>query len=439
MTRIRTPQLVAIAAGMLATTFALLQPIRAAEDPNPSTSSATASQSEPLSLEEAVDRALKESPQVFASEATLEAAQAVAPSAGRLPDPELVAAVDNLPIDTADQFSFTRDFMTMRRIGFMQTFPNRAKRHLQSERAQQEITVAQAQLRKTRFEAARATSDAWIALAVAEESRVRLGTLKPETELQAGAARAALASGRASAAEALAMQSLVARVDERIAALEQEIEMGRAELARWAGEAADRPLAPIPTDRELGRSPDSMLASVSQHAPLAPLMAQLDAATTEVALARAEKRPDWSAELSYQDRGSDFSDMVSLEFRVGLPFFASHRQNPVIAEKMSMLRAQEAERDAEIRMHTAEVRAVLAEWRSGRARLKHYATELLPLASDRLRAAVASYGAGRDDIRAVIDAFSEQIDVQIEYVQLEGAVARAWTFLHFLHDAGVSP
>src|SRR5438105_9258328 len=65
----------------------------------------------PLSLEEAIDQARKETPDVAASAAMLEGAQAVAPSAGRLPDPELVTGVDNLPIDTADRFSFTRDFM----------------------------------------------------------------------------------------------------------------------------------------------------------------------------------------------------------------------------------------------------------------------------------------------------------------------------------------
>src|SRR5258705_8406908 len=122
--------------------------------------------------------------------------------------------------------------------------------------------------------------------------------------------------------------------------------------------------------------------------------------------------------------------MVSLEFRVGLPVFSKHRQNPVIAEKLATVRAEEAERDAEVRMHTADVTAALAEWRHGRERLRHYATELLPLASERARAAVASYGAGRGDLRSAIDALTDEIDTQIDYVQLQGSVARVWTFLH---------
>ncbi len=399
-------------------------------------SRAAAGAETPLTLEEAINQARQATPEVAASQAMLEAAQVVAPSAGRLPDPELMTGVDNLPIDTADRFSFTRDFMTMRNIGVMQTFPNRTKRRLQGEQAQRTIDIALAELRKTQFDAGHAAAQAWIARAVAEGSLARLRELSPDTELQATSARAALASGRASAADALAAQSLVAALDEQILMLEQDAEMKRAELARWIGAAADRPLAAIPTDRPLEHSAEALVEGVPQHAPLAPLVARIAAAQTEVELARAERRPDWSTELTYSKRGSEFSDMVSLEFRVGLPIFPGKRQNPVIAEKRAAVRAQEAGRDAEIRMHTAEVRSAAAEWRRGRERLLNYANDLLPLAHDRSRAAVASYGAGRGELRSTVDALSEEIETQLAYVELQGAVARAWVFLHLLHDSG---
>jgi outer membrane protein TolC len=402
-------------------------------------SSQVCADAEPLTLEGAVELALRTAPQIAAAKYTIEAAQSMLPGAGRLPYPEFVAAVDNLPVDTADRYSFSRDFMTMRRIGLMQAFPNHRKRRLQSQLADQGVAIAGAELRESRFETARATSEAWIALAVAEESSLRLRELKPEAELQATAVRAALENGRASAMEALAAQSLVAQLDERIRALDQEIEGQRAELARWIGDAAERPLASMPTDFDLGYAPEVVLQSIALHAPLAPTIARLDAAKTDVALARAEKRPDWSAELSYQKRGDDFSDMISLEFRVGLPFAASRRQDSAISGKLSQVRAQEAERDAEILMHTTEVRRAQADWRIGSERLQHYTNELLPLARDRTRAAVASYGSGRGDLRGTFDALSEEIDAQLGYLELEGGVARAWAFLHLLHDSGVSP
>jgi outer membrane protein, heavy metal efflux system len=391
-----------------------------------------------LSLEDAVDQALQEAPQVAASAATLEAAQAAAPSAGHLPDPELVTGVDNLPVTTAERYSFMRDFMTMRKIGVLQSFPNGEKRRLQRELAQQEIAVAHGDVRKTRFDTSHAVAEAWIARAVAEESLVRLRTLRPDALVEAAAGRAALASGRVSAAEALAAQSLVPELDERILALEQEREMRRAELARWISTDAERPLAAIPTDHDLGHSPESLLAAVPLHPPLAPVLARLAAAQTDLELARAQKHPDWSAEFDYAQRGPDFSNMVSLEFHIALPLFPKNRQNPVIAEKLALVRAKEAERDAEVRMHTAEIRAELAQWRQGRERLANYATELLPLARDRSRAAIASYGAGHGDLRVAIDALTQEINTQLEYVQLEGSVASAWAVLHFLHDGGTS-
>jgi outer membrane protein, heavy metal efflux system len=399
-----------------------------------------ASAAEPgLTLDQAIDLALRGAPQVAASAATLEAAEAVAPSAGRLPDPELVTGVQNVPITGEDRFSLTSDFMTMSEVGVMQSFPSGEKRRLQRERAAREVDVARGTLRKTRFEIAQEVGDLWIAGAVAQESLARLRNLRPETELQAVAARAALASGRTAAVDALSMQALDARLADRILALQQDLEMKRAELTRWIGSAADQSFDAIPTDRELGLSAEHLTAGVPDHPPLAPLIAQLAVAQSEVDLARAEKRPDWSAELMYGRRGPDFSDMVSLEFRVGLPIFSRHRQDPVIAEKLANLRAREAERDAEVRMHTAEIQASAAEWRRSRERLQHYSAELLPLARDRSRAALASYGSARGDLRGVIDALTDEIDVQIDEIQLQGAVARTWVFLHLLHDSGSQP
>src|SRR5699024_5701970 len=138
-------------------------------------------------------------------------------------------------------------------------------------RASRTIDVAQAELRKTRYETSQAVAEAWIASAVAEESLARLRELKPDTDLQATAARAALSSGKASAAEALSAQTLVASLEERILMFEQGAEMKRAELSRWIGPAANRPFAAIPTDRELEHSAEALVSAVPDHPPLAPL------------------------------------------------------------------------------------------------------------------------------------------------------------------------
>jgi outer membrane protein TolC len=371
------------------------------------------------------------------AQAGLEGAQALVTSAGRLPDPEIILGVDNLPINSVDRYSLTRDFMTMRKAGVMQSVPNGAKRRLRGELAAREVDLASAQLLASRFAAAKDAADAWISSATASQSLERLRELRTELGQQTQAGRAALASGRSGVADVFVGETLLARLDDRILALEQELAMRRAELARWIGDDASRDLAALPASRELGAAPQMLIDNVTQHAPLAPLAAGLEVARTEVALSRAEKRPDWSAELSFAKRGPDYSDMVSLEFRVGLPLFARNRQNPAIAAKLANVRAEEAAQEGEIRMHRAEIAGTVAQWETGRARLAHFNSQLLPLARDRSRTVLASYRAGRGELRSVAEALRDEIDAQLEYTALEAEVTRAWVYLHLLHE-GVS-
>ena len=390
----------------------------------------------PLTLDAAIEHALRDAPQVLSAQASLESAQDLRTSAGRLPDPELVVGVENLPVTGPDKYSLTQDFMTMSKIGVMQEFPAGAKRRLRSDLASREADVAEAQLRATRFEIASATAEAWIGAATSEENLARLRALRRDLDTQSSAARAALASGRSTAADALSSEATLAQLDNQILELEQRRAMSRAELSRWVGDDASNNLAELPWRRELDVTPAVLAENVASHAPLAPLAARVEAARTAVDLARAEKRSDWSTELTYAKRGPDYSDMVSLEFRIGLPLFAKNRQNPAIASKLASVRSAEAEEEAALRMHRAEIESMAATWRFGKSRLEHFVATVLPLARDRSRATTSSYGAGRGELRAVLEAFRDEVDLQRQYVDLEGEVTRAWVYLHLLHSGG---
>lgn len=387
---------------------------------------------DPLSLDAAVERALERAPEVSARARSVDAMQALVESAGRLPDPALVIGIDNLPINGPDAYSTAADFMTMRKIGLMQEFPRGEKRRLQHERAVADAGLAGAELAQTRLEVARVTAQAWIRLATAESSLDELGALQSEVELGAAAARAGVASGRASSAEALKAEAAVARLKNRILQMQSEARQARAELVRWIGDDAHRPLAVLPGFDELPAPAESLLANTHRHAALLPFEARLAAARAEVALARAGRRPDWSAELSFAKRGPEFSDMASLQFTVGLPLFAKTRQNPVIAARASDLKRVEAERDAEIRMHTAELEQMLIEWEQLGGQLAQLERELLPLARERSRVTLVAYRAGSADLRLALEAFEDEINLLIDRAALRNARGRSWAYLRYL-------
>jgi len=385
-----------------------------------------------LSLESAVEQALQRAPQVDAKSASIEAAQALTVSAGRLPDAQLVVGIDNLPVTGPDAYSTTADFMTMRKIGLMQQFPRGEKRRLQRERAQDQLDLANAETVETRLDVARESAQAWIRRASAEIALSDLRVLESEVELSATAARASVASGRGSSAEALAAEAAVARLKNRVLQMQSESRQAQAELARWVGDAATRPLAPLPSFDDLPVSPEAFLTTPHLHGTILPYEARLAEARTDVALARAERRPDWSTELSYAKRGPAFSDMVSLQFTVGLPLFARTRQNPVIAARTADLKRIEAERDTEIRMHTAELQQMVLEWEQLGEQLKQYQTELLPLARERSRVSLAAYRAGRSDLRLSLEAFEDEVNLLVDRAALQNQRGRAWAFLRYL-------
>ncbi|HJY41030.1 MAG TPA: TolC family protein [Steroidobacteraceae bacterium] len=392
----------------------------------------TAHAGEPLSLEEAVGRALQSAPQVSARTANLEAMQSLATGAGRLPDPELVVGVDNLPVTGPDAYSTTSDFMTMRKVGVMQAFPAATKRKLQGERAAAAADVAHAELVESRLAVAREVAQAWIRRATAEASLNELGVLESDLELQASAARAALAAGRSSTAEALAAQTAAAQFHARLLRVKSEVRQATFELARWLDADADRPLAAMPSLDELPAPPAALLASVHEHGSLLTFESQIAAARLDVDLAKAERRPDWSAELAFAKRGPEFSDMVSLEFRVGLPLFTKYRQDPQVSARHAELRQLEAEREAELRMHTAEIHQVLTQWEELGERARQYEQELLPLAHERSRAALASFRTGRGELRLALEAYEQESEFIIEHAELLNERGLAWAFLRYL-------
>ena len=98
----------------------------------------------PLTLDEALRLAQARSRQLPAQQASAAAAREMAIAAGQRPDPVLKAGINNLPVDGADRFSLSRDFMTMRSIGVMQEFTRASKLKARTARFEREAEFVEA-------------------------------------------------------------------------------------------------------------------------------------------------------------------------------------------------------------------------------------------------------------------------------------------------------
>ena len=394
----------------------------------------------PLSLPEAQRLAAERSRQLAAQDSAVYASREMAVAAGQLPDPVLRLGIDNLPIEGADRFSVTRDFMTMRRIGVMQEFTREEKRRLRAARFEREADRALAEKDLTLAAIQRDTAIAWLDVFYLERLRVAVAENAREIRLEIEATEGAYRGGRATQADVLTAQSARVMIEDRLSELDRLIRNARATLARWVGATAETaPLAGEPALDTVPVHAHALEQQLARHPNIAAMTQEVAMMEADAAVAKANKHPDWTWEVAYQQRGPDFSNMVTVGVSIPLQWDQKNRQDRELAAKLSMIEKAKAQRDEALRQHVAEVQTMLNEWENGRERLRRYQRELVPLAHARTQAVASAYRGGKGDLMAVLTARRNEIDIRTQSLQLEMDTARVWAQLRFLYpDEAVS-
>jgi outer membrane protein TolC len=390
-----------------------------------------------LTLEQALRLAGERSRQLVADDAAASAARDMAVAAGQLPDPVLKAGIQNLPIDTADAFSLTRDFMTMRSIGVMQELTRDAKRKARAARYEREAQTAEASRTLALANLQRDTALAWLERYYQERLRDLLVSQRDETRLSIDAADAPYRGGRGSQADVFAARSAVEQMDDRIAQAERQVATAKTMLARWVGlEPAALPLGAAPALDDVRLHPEDLELQFAHHPEILVMERKEETAAAEAEIARANKKADWSVELMYSQRGPAFSNMASISFSVPLQWDQARRQDRELAARLASVEQMRAEREEATRMHIAEALAMYQEWQSDRERLGRNERSLIPLAQERTRAALAAYRGSSGALAAVLEARRGEIDTRMERQRLEMETARLWAQLHYLTPVG---
>jgi len=387
---------------------------------------------EPLTLADALRIAAGRSQLLAANESALSAARKMADAAYPLPDPVLKMGVDNLPINGADRFSLTRDFMTMRRIGIMQELPSAEKRKLRAQRLSADALKVQADQQMTLSSVQRSTAAAWIDRYYAQALRRLIEEQVEEAKLQVQSAETAYRGARGSQADVFAARGALSSLQDRLSQALRQERNAALMLARWVGPDAERPPdGPPPwqtTYLEHGLTVDHLRT----HPDLALAAAVVEAAEAEARLANANRKSDWTVEASYSQRGSAFGNMISIGVSLPLQLDRANRQDQELAAKLALVDEAKARYEDLLRNHEAELRVMLGDWQTGKERLARYASEVIPAAQQRAEAALAAYQGGKGDLASVLSARRDAIDVRAQALTLEMETARQWAQLNFL-------
>jgi outer membrane protein TolC len=327
--------------------------------------------------------------------------------------------------------------MTMRSVGVMQELTRADKRKARAGRAERQVELAQVARRATIADAQRDAAMAWLERSYLESMRGLLQAQMTQAELQVQAAETLYRSGKGSQAEVFSARGSVEQLHDALAQADRQVAVATLQLGRWVGEGAQQPLEPRPALTLPAWTEGVLAEHLAQHPQIAAAAQQEAIADSDAALARAARSSDWSVELMVSQRGSAYSNMVSINLSVPLQWDRSNRQDRELAAKLAGIDEARARREELQRAHEAEVRAMLQEWRSHEDRLRRYDASLLPLASQRSEAAIASYRAGSGPLTAVLDARRNEVDVRLERLRIEMDRARIWAQLNYLlpsHD-----
>jgi outer membrane protein TolC len=375
-------------------------------------------------MEQAARLATVDQPLLTEREAKIRAEEQQAIAAAQLPDPYLSGGVKELPIDTSEAFSTSRDSFTEFTIGLSQDFPRAEKRRLQGVRKRLDADADRDALANERGMVRRDASLAWLDLYEAQQSLELAQQLGDEATLQVRSLEKDYGNGKSSQADWLA-----AKVDAGLAAdkahdwIHRVLRL-RAGLARWIGDEALRPIAEsLATPENLGPLP-SLIAGADRHPVIGTLDKRIEASATEVALARQSYKSDYSVEVYYAYR-RDFADFVGIQFKVALPYFTKERQDRGLAAALQQSHASEdRKRDLLRELHT-EVNQDYLDRLHYDERVADFDVSIIPDAQRRVEAARGSYQAGRGSFDAVLLARRALLDVQLQRLALVVESARA--------------
>lgn len=385
-----------------------------------------------LTLTEAQAIAVERSRQLPAQDFAVTASRDLAVAAGRLPDPLLRIGLDNLPITGSDRFSIDNDFMTMRRVGISQEITRTEKRQLRADRFEREADKSIAEKTAITAEIQRDTALAWLERYYAEAMAEVVADQAQQARLEIEAAEGAYRAGRGSQADIFSARGALAALDDRASEIQRRVLNAKTLLERWIGSMAEMPLAGKPDTNIIRLDPATLDSQLAHHPQITVLNKQEEIAATEAELARANRKADWTVGFAYQQRGSAFSNMVSVDVWAPLQWDQKNRQNRELSSKLAVVEQVKAQREETLRVHIAETRLMVNEWENGRERLTRYERELIPLAKNRTLAAITAYRGGKLTLGEVLIARRNEIDVKIESLQLQTEVARLWAQLNFL-------
>lgn len=389
-------------------------------------------QAQSWTLAQTLTEAQRYSAELSASRNEAQALDMMADSATQLPDPKLKFGIENVPVQGSNDQRFTREGMTMQRIGIMQSYVSAEKRERKSQTLQAQARGVEAKSEAIRAALQRDTAQAWLDLALSKQALTTAKNLVNETERQQGVQKASVGAGSASPDSVLSLQMTLSAMRDKVTLARRDVQLAQSRLFQLTGQAITDVQGPLPRYQRLPADEKTLVEAIVRHPEVEAAQRESETAKARSAQSAIAAIPDVDVEVFYAHRAEGYDDMAGVMFTVDLPLFQSRRQDKDYAAEVS--RSMQAVDQLTLiqREHVAQVQSLVAQYQAAQTLWQRQRDDLLPLQHQRLAVLAAQYRSGQSELPALLEARRSVLDTELAANQAEREMARTWAAIQWL-------
>jgi cobalt-zinc-cadmium efflux system outer membrane protein len=381
----------------------------------------------PTSLRALVEEAERNNPQIAVSFHAWQASRNIPKQVSALPETQL--SVQQFSVGSPRPFAgYSNSDFAYVGFGVSQDLPYPGKRQLRARVAEHESASMEAQADSTRRMVVGNLKMTYFQLAYIQQTIGVLHRMDESLNQVQQAAESRYRVGQGNQQDVLKAQLQHTKILQEIAHHQQQEGLLEAQLKQLLGRAQESLdiITETLTARSLPYTATELLQKAREQNPdLRSKEASVGQQETQVKLAQKNFRPDFNVQYTYQHTASEFRDYYMASFGIRLP--NRGRQKAELAEAQQNHERARSELDTESQRVLSEVQQQYVRAKTSEERLKIYREGLVPQSEVTFKSALSAYQSNRQDFEAMLSAFLDVLNLDLEYrselVQHESALA----------------
>ncbi len=374
----------------------------------------------PLKLEQLIEEAIQNNPEILASKKKWEIYKEKVPQARSFPDPMLSFGIISLPTN----FSFKDEDMTMKELSISQMIPFYGKRRLMGEMAEKESEAVFKEIQERTNRVIKEVKSTYFELSYNYRSTEITQKNKEILESFAKIAETQYALGMGIQQDVLKAHVEVSRMVDELIMLGQKRRALEAKLIALLNRPAE---SLIEKPDEIGFRKISFTIeelkkmAVEMNPTLQGMKKMIEAKEKAYELAKREYYPDLTLKFAYgqRDNGPEMKrrDMLTGMMEINIPIFYKSKQERKVAETLADIKLTEAQYRAmknEILYMITDMASMLERTEK---QVELYKTGILPQASLQVTSAMSAYRVNKVDFMTLLDSRMTLYRYELEYHQ----------------------